>query len=618
MRAREAPLQKTVSRSPSTQKPMLSLAEERALARWFAGSSAAAALAGVGGTVTEGRNGTTQTPKNRIRILHRRLLDLAHAQGRSDLAERLAVRAKKPGEATALAQREAIELLVLRGSRRDPLVTDAVGEWFDGATTRTLATHGVRTLADLTVRVPRRKCWWRAVEGLGPQRARRIEAFFASHEELSAKAHALVAPVIARGPLQPWETLEAPKRLDGSRGRLRGTSRQNTLGVKTDLEALQLFVAQRNSPATQRSYAQHLEKLVLWCLHVAGKPVSSLTVKDAQAFRAFLQRPTPAAVWVGPPRPRGAADWKPFGPKRSKRTMALTLRIVHAAYAWLVDKGYLLANPFAGLKVANYKAPLAIDLEHIFSESEWVHVRSFVDVLARDPAWSEGALWRLRFVLNFSYATGLRASELVDARVGDLADDAAGNWWLKIRSPIAGERAKVFVPLPAKQLLDLYVSFRGLGGSRRAAVQREPLVPALRGEGEGGPITTAALRAALRRFFEAVARHYEGEDETFAKRLRAASPHWLRHTHATHALRGGASLKMIRDNLRHASIATTAIYLHAMPTEQARGIGAALSSKLPSVEGLKVLVGRVSRASKRSGRASAELAATPKTSSRKG
>jgi integrase len=35
----------------------------------------------------------------------------------------------------------------------------------------------------------------------------------------------------------------------------------------------------------------------------------------------------------------------------------------------------------------------------------------------------------------------------------------------------------------------------------------------------------------------------------------------MRHTHATHALARGAELTTVRDNLRHASIATTSIYL---------------------------------------------------------
>jgi hypothetical protein len=51
---------------------------------------------------------------------------------------------------------------------------------------------------------------------------------------------------------------------------------------------------------------------------------------------------------------------------------------------------------------------------------------------------------------------------------------------------------------------------------------------------------------------------------TDPQKLRPASPHWMRHTHATHALAHGAELTIVRDNLRHASISTASIYHRAM------------------------------------------------------
>ncbi len=44
--------------------------------------------------------------------------------------------------------------------------------------------------------------------------------------------------------------------------------------------------------------------------------------------------------------------------------------------------------------------------------------------------------------------------------------------------------------------------------------------------------------------------------------------------HATHALQGGAELTAVRDNLRHASIATTSIYLHSDDVKRARQMAA--------------------------------------------
>ena len=45
------------------------------------------------------------------------------------------------------------------------------------------------------------------------------------------------------------------------------------------------------------------------------------------------------------------------------------------------------------------------------------------------------------------------------------------------------------------------------------------------------------------------------------------SPHWLRHSHGTHAHRAGTSTALIRDTLGHASIATTDAYLRSSPDD---------------------------------------------------
>lgn len=46
---------------------------------------------------------------------------------------------------------------------------------------------------------------------------------------------------------------------------------------------------------------------------------------------------------------------------------------------------------------------------------------------------------------------------------------------------------------------------------------------------------------------------------------KPVSPHWLRHSHATHALDAGVPIHVVQKTLGHASLATTELYLHVRP-----------------------------------------------------
>lgn len=64
--------------------------------------------------------------------------------------------------------------------------------------------------------------------------------------------------------------------------------------------------------------------------------------------------------------------------------------------------------------------------------------------------------------------------------------------------------------------------------------------------------------------------HINRIDAAAARRAQIegnVSPHWLRHSHATHAEKRGAKLSLIQKTLRHSSLETTGRYLHANPSE---------------------------------------------------
>ncbi len=66
----------------------------------------------------------------------------------------------------------------------------------------------------------------------------------------------------------------------------------------------------------------------------------------------------------------------------------------------------------------------------------------------------------------------------------------------------------------------------------------------------GGRLTTRSLRRIVKATMLKSAAH------------RNVSPHWLRHSYATHLLMNGADLRVVQELLGHASLKTTQIYTH--------------------------------------------------------
>ncbi|MGJ7498684.1 phage integrase family protein [Variovorax sp. RT4R15] len=562
----------TRKRSPEGLPQPAALACLRA---WHAGLSSREAV----DQYLEGSRKPGKSSRLVITAIRKDLAQLARVRQRSDLARLFELPlAERVKNARKVA--DAVETLASL-PLPSPQVTDDIDGWLAARSVHALRAHGIRTLADLTVRVPRRRRWWAAVPGLGASGARHIEAFFDAHPALTERARALVR-LDARGDVVPLEQLIVPAEVDGSRGAFRGPVRTCTLSARNDYEAVNAWLSMHESAATQRAYRKEAERLILWAVLERGRALSSLTAEDAVAYRAFLRRPSPRSRWVGPARPRTASDWKPFTGDLAARSVAYALSVVGALFRWLIQQRYSLANPFAGLKVRGADRTQGQAVMRVFSESEWATVQSVAEGLEWSYGWEARAAQRLRFVLDFAYATGLRISELVGATLGQIEADGHGDTWLHLRGK--GDRhAKVALPSMARGALDRYLVQRQLPVTPSRWEPGTALVASIDGDqasmGSKSGIGAARLWAVMKRFFLHVAEVIADENPAAADKLKKASPHWMRHTHATHALARGAELTTVRDNLRHASIQTTSIYLHGDEVKRARQMEGAFQAK---------------------------------------
>jgi site-specific recombinase XerD len=547
---------------------MPNAAELAALRAWYEGLGAKQAVVRyLGHTKADG-----QSSRGMLGAVRRQLMEFARQRQREDLAE-LFVHPDAQRASRARAVVRAIELLPSLAPPQ-PLIGDEVARWMEPRVVRALHAQGIKTLAALTLRIPRRKMWWVGIPGLGPAGAKRIETFFARHPELTERARDLVT---APQELVPWERLAVPAEVDGSRGSFRAPQATCVLSADNDYQAVQAWLSLHESPATERAYRKEAERLILWAIVERGRALSSLTTEDAVAYRTFLRRPSPHARWVGPARPRSAADWRPFAGGLSPRSIAYSLSVLGALFRWLIQQRYVLANPFAGLKVRGASRGETVAVQRVFSESEWSIVQTISEGLEWSYSWDPAAAQRLRFMLDFAYATGLRVSELVAAKLGSIECDERGDYWLHVVGKGA-KAAKVAMPPLAWSALQRYLAQRRLPTNPVRWNPQTPLIGSLVEDSAQG-ITAARLWAVMKRFFSQSADIVEERSPGTAEKLRKASTHWMRHTHATHALASGVDLTTVRDNLRHASLSTTSIYLHTDEAKRAKQLRQAFGAR---------------------------------------
>jgi site-specific recombinase XerD len=536
-----------------------------------------------------------QSSRGVLARIRRQLVACATARQRNDLIplfQRPAV------ERTLYASQVVTALDVLRSTRiPTPRPADPVDRWLAPRTARALTAAGLGTLAELVLFLRRRRRWWRLVPGVGATGAQAVTALLDAHPDLAARA-TRVAHLAAQGHtegqlLPAWSLASLPTALDGSRGRFRAPRETCGLAATNDVEAIGAWLALHESPHTARAYRREAERLLLWAVVERRAPLSSLTTDDAIAYRAFLRRPVPTSRWTGPPCPRSSPAWRPFTRGLSARSAAWALAVLRALFAWLVDQHYVVLNPFAGVTVRGGRAHTPFDTAHVLDGREWTTVRAFASRLERGQAghtgWTPPAAQRLRFVLDFGYATGLRAQELVAATLGDIGVEPRGTWWLAVTGKGA-KPGRVALPPLARDALRSYLKARDLPVRRNHWQLATPLVGALDAHHDAGQhgtasasagITAARLRQVVGAFFGAAADHAEARYPALAAKLRHVSPHWLRHTHATHALDAGVELVAVRDNLRHASITTTSAYLHGGEAKRARQVSAAFRRPPP-------------------------------------
>ncbi|MCZ8256950.1 MAG: site-specific integrase [Polaromonas sp.] len=469
-----------------------------------------------------------------------------------------------------------------------PKADDDIGGWFDDLTAARLAKAGLRTLNDLR-KALRAPAWWSAAPAIGESKAARISVYFdrlCSDTEFPEDEPA-PPPMPARfeplGPLPSPALLPTPNPAHGQQGALATAlpsgqlvaapdTRDLLIGATSDAGAIDAWInARSKNKNTRTAYRREAERFSLWLREIRGKGFQQVTVEDAAAFMDFLSCIPPDWIAKGNAK-RYEPGWAPFQGQLRPECQRQTINVVSALFNFLAAARYVDGNPWSlvNKKVADDREKLVHDTR-AFTPPVWSEILQFVQMQPPSPARS-----RMLFVLRFTEATGLRASELLEAKVGDLRRVDAG-WTLAVLGK-GGHAKRIAVPSQAIDALNQYLEERGLQDAYSAPAETRFIVDAVNAS---RPIAYQALYKSTKTWFQAAINNTDltqGERQS----LKAASLHWLRHTCGTRALERNVPLHVVQSQLRHKDPRTTMRYSRAQIEAVVGHMETAFSTDVPS------------------------------------
>jgi site-specific recombinase XerD len=365
---------------------------------------------------------------------------------------------------------------------------------------------------------------------------------------------------------RPIDALELPPDLDGRHGTNRANGRRQ-VAADTDLDAVRAWLARFvDTKTTFDNYRKEAERLLLWSVLQTGKPLSSLTHEDLLGYQHFLADPQPAARWTadgGRRHPRHDPRWRPFYGPLAGSSQRQAMVILNVMFAWLVQAGYLAGNPLSLSRQRSRRASPRI--VRYLSPELWLEVKTYIQGMPVRTGREREHHARVRWLFTLLYLGGLRITEVGTNTMGRFfrrADETGQDrWWLDVLGKGGKER---LVPATAEMMTELgtYRRARGLPALPSPGEDTPLVLPV--GQSRK-PLTRAALHRIVKDVFggAADALRARGDDHApRADRLGQASAHWLRHTAGSHMADQQVDLRLVRDNLGHASLTTTSQYLH--------------------------------------------------------
>ncbi|MDA8113161.1 MAG: tyrosine-type recombinase/integrase [Acidithiobacillus sp.] len=220
-------------------------------------------------------------------------------------------------------------------------------------------------------------------------------------------------------------------------------------------------------------------------------------------------------------------------------TIYKQLSLLRTMFNWLDDRALIHSNPFRYYELPRFTRSLRESIPLADLERLLAYIPG--DPLRRQCYLYSG--YRDNLIWNFCALAGMRISEVLALRVGDLRENG-----IYIRHAKAN-RSRVVPMLPRMAAaVDRYQPYLHYQLAR-APREDDYLFP-----GDAGPLATPYIWARFKRALDMLD-------------LRRYTFHNLRHTYATLLLREGVNLPTMQKLLGHASLTSTQLYLHVQDDE---------------------------------------------------
>jgi len=299
----------------------------------------------------------------------------------------------------------------------------------------------------------------------------------------------------------------------------------------------QVLYAERGlSRHTLRAYLGNVLSFLLY-LEKENIRVSKVDVRTLRAYFAFLTGAEFDESKHDPESRTGHSASR----KITTQSQARHLSAIRSFYRILVKRDLLKDNPALRLSLPRRgrKLPETIsptDQSRLFRESveDAKNNKNFTDEPELLSYFTKEELLQIRLICEMLYSSGMRISELLSLRVGDVSDVPDH---LKIR----GKRDKdryVFLGEQARSALKEFLQ------TRKGSEESEALFLNRRKK----PLSARSVRHSLTKLKQLLG-------------IRSKlTPHKLRHSFATDLLNEGADIRAVQAMLGHASLSTTQIY----------------------------------------------------------